>query len=249
MKTRKTTTSSFVLAGFILAGLATSSAVAQQSITQFDLALSQDFDGYAGTAAPSGWTSSTSSFQGRGTGSGTTGGIYSFGTDSTGVDTDRWFGVQFAGAPNAAVTLSTSFRNDTGGVITSLVISYDAYQFRAVQNGRTSFFNVNLNGGAAISGLTFTSNNSLATGQRGTILGVSAFPTTLTATVSGLSIQPDAVFTLNWAGGRGDDTTGSAQGIGINNVSLTAIPETSTYAAIFGVLVLGAAFAYRRRRS
>lgn len=221
-------------------------AFGQFSIMDFKDPVEINFTGYDGSDNPTGWTATAGTFRGYGTGSGTAGGVYSFGTDADGTNTDRWLGIQFAGTPSSG-TLSAEFVNNTGSLIEILNISYQAYQFRAASGGRSSFFDVNVNGGGAISGLNFTADNTIATGERGTILGVTGFPTTLSVTVSGLSISDGDTFTVNWAGFRGDDVTGSAQGIGINNISVSAIPEPSTYAAIGGILALGAVL-YRRRK-
>lgn len=217
-----------------------------QVVNDLNVINSFNFTGFDGNSVPSGWTSTSSAFRGYSTGTNQSGGIVSFGVDGTGANTDRWFGFQFAGTPNDVVTNSLTLTNNTGVSITSLVISYQAYQFRAANGGRSSFFDVNLNGGSPIVDLNFTSDNTLATGERGTILGVSAFPTTLTTTITGLNIADQSSFTINWVGNRGT-VTGSAQGIGINNIAITAIHEPGTLALV-GLMGLAAVVGLRRRK-
>jgi hypothetical protein len=232
---------------WLLAVTAAPGVSAQHSIADLGLTLSLDFEGFDGSAAPAGWSVTSSIYGGYSTGSTVSGGVYSYGTDATGAVLDRWLGFQFAGSPNDAVSFSAAFQNNTGTLISELQLSYQAYQFRAVQNGRSSFFNVAINDGAAIAGLGFVADNSLTTGQKGTLLGDTAFPVTLTATVSGLAIAPGGIFTIQWIGGRGSDTTGSSQGIGINNIQVTPIPEPSTWALAVGWVALMAAGCFRRR--
>jgi hypothetical protein len=239
MKTMKLT---FVALALGL-GLSTT-ASGSYSITALSLSVEVNFTEYDGLAAPANWTLTTAPFRGTSTGSNTSGGYVSFGTDGDGVDNDRWLGVQFAGTPSS-VTMSTTFTNKTGSTITSLDIAYDIYQFRADNAGRSSFFNVSV-AGNPIASLGFTADNTLATGERGTILGDTALATRLAATVGGLSIANDETITVSWIGARGNDTTGNAQGIGINNISVQAIPEPSTYALLFGAGVLGLALIRRK---
>lgn len=231
-------------------GLTSALALGQTSLTSFNDTVTLNFTGFDGSNDPTGWSTTgipTDRYQGYGTGNGTAGGLWSFGTDTDGTDTDRWLGVQFAGTPSSA-TLSTDFTNNTGAVIEELSLTYDAFQFRGALNGRSSFFEVNINGGTAISGLTFVADNSLATGERGTDLYDTVFPTTLSATVSGLNIGIGDTFIINWAGDRGSDTTGSAQGIGINNIGITAIPEPGTLALV-ALTGVAAIVTLRRKRA
>lgn len=220
---------------------------AQTSVTTFGSSIVDTFTSYGGTAAPSGWTvSSGESFLGFGTGSGTSGGVVSFGADNTGVNTDRWFGFQFAASPSQLVTFTKSFVNNTGSVVTSLAISYDVFQFRLASGGRASTLAVNLDGGSSISALGFTATTTGTTGAVSPISG-----TTLSVTLTGLSISNGSSFSINILGDRGL-TTGSAQGIGIDNFSVTAVsavPEPSSTALLAGGLTLGAVLIQRRRKA
>lgn len=218
---------------------------AQVSIPSLGVASVETFTGYTGAAAPSGWTiSSGEVFKGYGKGSDTAGGVYSFGSDNTGASTDRWLGFQFAGSPSDAVTFSISYVNDTGVTITSLDVSMDYFQFRLASGGRESFFTVNLDGGSDISELGFTSTTTGTTGFQSPVTA-----TTKSVTLTGLNIASGSTFSFNIVGNRGP-TTGSAQGIGIDNFSVTAsaVPEPSTYAAIAGAVALAGAMVVRRRK-
>lgn len=234
--------------GALLAALCVSGiSYAQTSILAFDTAIVDTFTSYAGTAAPSGWTiSSGETFRGLGTGSSTSGGVYSFGADSTGVNTDRWFGYQFASSPSDLVTFTKAFTNNTGDTVTSLAISYDVFQFRLASGGRASTLSFNIDGGATISALGFVAGT---TGTTGAVTPISG--SHLSVTLTGLNIASGATFSINILGDRGAGS-GSAQGIGIDNFSVTAlstVPEPASAAVLAGGLALGAVLIQRRRKS
>lgn len=227
----------------VTVGIFSMSAFGQVSITAFNSAVIETFTAYNGGSAPANWTvSSGESFQGYGTGSSTTRGVWSYGSDNSGTDTDRWLGFLFGGSPSDAVTFSTSFTNNTGASIASLLISYDVFQFRSANGGYISYFDVNLDGGSSIGGLNFTSVNTLPTGAQTPIVA-----TNKSITLTGLSIANGQTFSLNFVGSRGSGS-GNAQGVGLDNISVTAVPEPSTYAVILGAVALVGVAAVRYRK-
>jgi hypothetical protein len=68
----------------------------------------------------------------------------------------------------------------------------------------------------------------------------------IAASITGISFQNTQELWIRWADA---DNTGTDHGIAIDNVSVTAIPEPSTYALIMGVLTLGFIVARRRQKA
>ena len=76
-----------------------------------------------------------------------------------------------------------------------------------------------------------------------------SFSDPLSATLSELGTATDSTYTevaLGFTGAYWQGSTAGSQTARFDNVTLTAIPEPSTYAALFGLAVLGLAI-YRRR--
>jgi predicted extracellular nuclease len=190
----------------------------------------QDFNTLAnsGTSStlPSGWlfeesgTNANTTYS-AGTGSGTAGDTYSFGSTSS---TDRAFGGLLSGS--LIPTIGAFFQNNTGATINSLTISYTGEQWRLGALGREDRleFEYSTNATSLLSG-TFTSVTALnfispVTGPTvGALDGnASANRTTLTHTITGLSISSGAVFYIRWLD---FNAAGADDGTAIDDFSLS----------------------------
>jgi len=142
-------------------------------------------------------------------------------------------------SPNSVMAL---YQNNTAYTITSLNISYDIERYR-------------INTAAASVSMYYSTNGSTWTSITGTTstfsTGASSYtfasPTTNSKSIAltSLNIGVGSSVYLRWD----FNTTGSSsQGLGLDNVSVSAVPEPSTYAAIAGVLALGGVMWHRRRQ-
>ena len=137
------------------------------------------------------------------------------------------------------------YSNTTGSTIDSLAITFDIERYRINTAAASVTFFTSTNGStwtaqtAGNSG-AFTTGTSAYNFTSGTVISRSV-------TLTGLGLTNGSSFYLRW----NFDTSGSnSQGLGLDNVSLTAsaIPEPSTYAAIFGTLALVGTVWHRRRQ-
>jgi|GEM_PF-6241500 len=164
----------------------------------------QNFNLFAGDAGtmPTGWVSSTSTFQGSGTGSGSSAGMWAYGSGS-----DYSLGV-LPGNATGDITLTTNFRNTTGVTINTLVITYDFEQY-SYNNNTTGFVVSSALGN--VSGLT----------QTGVSSGSGVSVTTKTITLTGLNVPNNGTFNLSWliANQSGNDNA-----IAIDNFIIKANP-------------------------
>jgi hypothetical protein len=155
----------------------------------------------------------------RGETASTTGGVYNI----SGFD---W---QASSSANS-ITLTGSYQNLTGTTITTLEFSYDA--FLVVERAsRLPAWSVSVNS-VSQPDLTWTKGDD---------------DKTLFTTIAGLNIEATDIFTIAFSSDRGTGS-GSSPMIGLNNVSITAVPEPATYAAIVGLLALGLVLVHRRMR-
>lgn len=220
--------------------IGTVSAQAQISLTSVSPSYTQNFNSYAGTSLslPANWTGAGLTFQGTGTGTSNSGGLYAFGSASE-------FSLGALRSGSNTGTYTVSFTNGGATNITSLTIGWNYEQWRFAN---TSGLNVTGTG-------TLSSNTTLnakdfagvASGTNGTVAttAVSSF------VLSGLTIAPGASFGLSWAT---TDATSSDNGVAIDDFSLSAtfaaapVPEPSTAAALLGFTALAGAVGFRRRR-
>lgn len=239
----------------------TSNSYAQISISSFGTAVTESFTigtsataslptnwkmTAAGTASPT-WSDAanlTATTQASSTGSPTTAGRYNWGNGTTTTDRAIGFMSNSSSVPSPS-SIMAFYSNTTGSTIDSLTITFDIERYRInTAAAAVTFF-------TSINGSTWTAQTAGNTGAFST--GASAYNFTngtvvsKSVTLSSLGLTSGSSFYLRW----NFDTTGAnSQGLGLDNVSLTAsaIPEPSTYAAIFGALALVGTVWHRRRQ-
>lgn len=198
----------------------------------------QDFDTLASagtsTSTPAGWGfaesgSNANTTYNTGTGSSNAGDTYSFGASGA---TDRALGGLQSGS--LVPTVGAHFKNDTGGTITSLTISYAGEQWRLGALGSsgtpprgpdrldfqysTSATSLTAGVYVDVNGLDFVS--PVTSGVIGALNGnLAANRTALTATISGLGIPNGASFFIRWVD---VNVSSSDDGLAIDDFSLTA---------------------------
>lgn len=183
-----------------------------------------DGDNTTGNAVvlPADWAATGESVIYRGTSTtSSTGGVYGYNSETAGY-------LPSGTADNLQFTLA--LQNSTGGTITSLSLSYLAEQWRGVSgraNGWTVSIDIAGGGFNPITGLDYTANSdaSLKSAQ------------TLSNTSVPVSILDGQAFSIRWSGDRGTGS-GSSQGISIDDVSITIVPEPTTFVAVLGGLGL-----------
>ncbi len=234
------------------------------SITTLNSAYTQNFNTLGSLAAaslPTGWafsnqanytslaTATTLAAGNTGTGSLTgtsSGGYYNFADGITASSTDRAIGFLTSGSFTSPRYLYFVFTNNTGATVSSLNISFDYEKYRS----GTRAFDLTLSTSTNASAWTNQSSGSqnFASDASNTVISNPELTTAKSLTLTGLSIENGENYYLRWSYvGSGGNT--NAQAIGIDNFSLTAIPEPSTYAAIFGALALAGVVVHRRRQA
>jgi uncharacterized repeat protein (TIGR02543 family) len=229
---------SFCIVGIII-GLNVNGVWGQISITTSGLAYTENFNTLAssGTSStlPAGWsfiesgTNASTSYN-TGTGSSNTGDTYSFGATNS---TDRALGTLLTGSLTS--TIGATYTNNTGSTITQLIISYYGEQWKLGAENRLDklIFEYSLNATGlavgnwnAVTNLDFIAPKTTGTGASD---GNNASNRTLiNYTITGLSISNGSTF---WIRFRDYDATGSDDGLGIDDWSLTPItvPHTVTF--------------------
>lgn len=212
------------------------STIAQVSITAFGNEVTESFDGLANagttnevTTLPSGWTflesgTNANTTYAAGTGSSNTGNTYSFGTD-----TDRALGGLLSGS--LTPTIGASFLNQTGGRITSLIISYRGEQWRLGATGRGADrldfeYSINassLNSGTWIAVNELDFNSPVTSGTVGLLNGnTNGNFSSLSYEITGLDIPNGATFYIRWLD---FNVSSSDDGLAVDDFSLTASGE------------------------
>jgi hypothetical protein len=185
-------------------------------------------------------------------------GGYNFATTAS--DTNRALGTSPSG--NAATILEAAFTNSTGSSITALSLSYDIRRFTTTTNNNTTFtqaadptYNVEENPGYWLyyslnGGTTWTNVSSLnpkLSGTSGVVVQNSVGVTNVVdPTLSlGSAWAAGSTLTLAWID---DNAQGPSpdQLLGLDNVSLSSIPEPSVTASVFGAAAMG--FCMLRRK-
>jgi uncharacterized protein len=241
--------------------LFTNLALASISLTSFGLPYTQDFNTLAssGTSStlPAEWliaesgTNANSTYT-AGTGSGTTGDTYSFGTTAA----DRALGGLQSGT--LIPSFGISFTNNIGGAITSLLVGYTGEQWRLGAAGRVDRldFQYSLDASSLTTGtwidfdtLDFTAPVSL--GTVGALDGnASPNRTVISPVAIPISIGTGSTFWIRWTD---FNATGADDGLAIDDFSLTArgtveevIPEAS--ALLVWSILCGSVLAGSKRR-
>jgi len=207
------------------------------------------FTGVGPHAAPSlpGWSFAKISGSGAnalfniGTGSGTTGSVYSFGAASA---TDRAYGTLFSGTVGSVI--GAVFTNNTGATITQFTLSYTGKQWRYGGSLGTDrlIFEYQL-GGSAVNAGVFTAAASLdfvspvhgngVTAGTATVLNGNdpANQLAISATITGLSWTAGQSLVLRWR--DFDVAPGADDGLSIDDLSFStsgeppaAVPPTVT---------------------
>lgn len=187
-------------------------------------------------------------------------GVVSFGTTGS---TDRALGT--LATCNQISTFAVILQNNTGYNLSQFSLGFTGEQWRAGEENLNNVLNfkysvvstapsataigLNAAGFTAVNSLTFqTPFLGDGAGGVGTEVAVNGNLPQYQASLSGsapVSWGAGQYLVLQWSG---VDLSGQDNGIAIDNLSFSAIPEPSTYAAILGAAALGFA-AIRRRRA
>ena len=172
----------------------------------------------AGAGLTAGWSTAanvTAVTQGVNTGSPTTGGRYNWGNGTT--TTDRAVGFMTSGGYASPNSVMAFYQNSTGSTITALAIAFDIERYRInTVAANVTFF-------TSTDGTTWTAQIAGDSGAFST--GTSAYNFTTgtvvnkSFSVAGLTIGAGAPIYLRWTF---DTTGGNSQGLGLDNVSVTA---------------------------
>ncbi|MCW3086336.1 MAG: Protein of unknown function precursor [Bacteroidetes bacterium] len=203
-------------------------SVSQTSIPN-TTAITQNFDGMGtGTTTPSNWEmqhSATPTWAGGTTalsfqfssGSPATGGSYNWGTTAA---TDRALGVMTSGSYTSPSSVMAYFKNTNASTLTQLAISYDLERYRINTAAASVQFFYSTDGStwtAATAGDVAAA--TIGTGANAYSFSPQATFSVSTFNITGLSSANGSDIYLRW----NLNTTGSnSQGIGIDNVSVTA---------------------------
>lgn len=200
-----------------------------------------------------GWYSSRTSYNAS-TGSSTSGSLYSFGSSGS---TDRALGS--LAASSTTYLYGLRLVNATDGDLDHFSVTYDGEQWRAATSqasAQTVAFEYQIftagsgsitaaSGWTSLSALGFTSP---VTNGSGTLDGNASANriTSLTGTATGLTLSAGSELWIRW---KDTDDTGSDHGLAIDNFSITvgAVPEPSTWAAIVGAAALALTAAWKRK--
>lgn len=178
-------------------------------------AVTENFNNFLGadaTTLPTGWTSSASAYNGINQGSNNNGGMYAYGSGG-----EYALGVLRSGS-TGNITITATFRNNTGGTIRNLEIAYDFEQWRYAN---TSGFTVSTSG-AGTGSASALNQNGTASGTNGVVTS-----TVKSLILTGLNIPHNNTFTIAWTAFDGG---GSNNGIAIDNFSIKAnVPLNALY--------------------
>lgn len=143
----------------------------------------------------------------------TNGGRYNFGDGTT--NTDRSPGFLTSGSYNSPNSIMAFYKNGNTAAISQLTVSYDIERYRRNTAAASAAFSYSINGTTWVAvpagNISFTTDTLL--------WGYPLDSQNASVTITGLTIAANANFYLRW----NFDTTGaSSQGLGLDNVSVTA---------------------------
>ncbi len=147
-----------------------------------------------------------------------TGGVYAFTTDGSG---NVILGMQPTGSDFAPGAVTMRLINNTGGVVSSINVSYDGYQLNNTE--RSTSVDV----AYSIDNVDYTKISAL--GYTTTLVSTPSAAwesQTLSDNITGLNIADGALFYIQW---QIDDVAGSGSRdeIGIDNIAITELDPTS----------------------
>lgn len=216
----KTLFTHFKVALSLLAFLILNQAIGQISITSLPYTPSaENFNSYDPNSAtnatatlPGGWTFSCSGiamYNGQTVSGTSAGGFWAYSPASSG---DFDLGA-LRDNSTGNISYQVDYVNNTGGLITSLVISWDYEQFRFANNSGWTCA-----GTGALAGNAILPTKNLV-GASTSSLNTMIITTVPSFTLSGLSIANGATFGIVWTT---TDDSGADNGIGIDNFSMSA---------------------------
>lgn len=235
--------------------------------TSVNQTITETFTNYNGTSAPTNWTlnavnesnsAQQAGFVGNvGSAATVTGGWRSYGVTSPTNSSDRSLGFLGNGSYGAtlanAATMTASYTNSTGVALTSLSISYTGEQWLAQQTRNTQIFV-----SYSLDGVTFTdiaalrfnapnTNPAGATALDGNAAGNRTVFDAFNINVSATPIADGNTFYLRFSY-NGGNNGGSRQGLAIDDVSVTVVPEPTTVALLLGGGFAAICYRWRSRR-
>jgi hypothetical protein len=208
----------------------------------FNGSVTENFDSFAGTAGsiPGGFsTTGTQTYKGLDDGGNGQGGYWSFGINSA---TDRAFGMIETSSTVTGLGLVVALNNNTGSSINRFTLGYTLEEWRDGNSGsdRQNGFALRY----STDGTTFTSairtDGAPVNNNQGKLDGNAIANKVV---VSGFDyipaspIAPGATVYFEWQFMTVAGSTGNRDGIGLDDVTITAVPEPSTWIA--GVFALG----------
>ncbi len=164
---------------------------AYYDIRQLGVAVTEDFNGFAGLSDHPLWPTSSGLWRGTDDGTSSVTGLYSYGTDGS-------LGFLIGSTP---VTATARFRNTTNRTITALQVTYQAEQWRTLTGGRQDTITAEgWLGGTSIPlpGLTFTAQGSFINETN-----PGGRPVPRSTSLGGLSLAPGETMELAFTATRG----------------------------------------------
>lgn len=170
----------------------------------------------------------------------TIGGRYNWGQSVA----DRALGFMSSSGYASPNHLLAHFSNGTGRTITDLSIAFDYERYR-LNTAPASITFFHSTDGSTWSAAAAGDSGAFTTGASSYGFATPISSSSHLVTLASLNLAPGADFYLRWQFNTGG---ANSQGLGVDNFSLTAIPEPSTYAALGGAAAFAGAWWHRRRR-